>query len=335
MVSAVSSSSAALKVLQVQAPQQASTGEQNQDPLKQALDPRSLVILPAQSFDALLKVWAELRGGSDPVQASQSPPTIHPGGGPAQTSMLAAAEPGPDQGATSLKHWYQQMDELKLHSRVPLNSALMPWNSADVIQQLKDDDAHHSNHRERARQIRASDALVLQSMAETPPEDVAQIRAFGGEVWYEYSQTFDRPSDQEFARNIKNYTLYGLGLNEPIDPSNEISQALLNGTARVIRASTILGSQFKKDVSYDMYAFNSQVNHYTQVGEWGRTGHNEDYMYELEKKYPTMKVSYIAAYGDFGFILYPKTGAAAAASTAVAQGQGTGTATPPATAPIH
>jgi hypothetical protein len=164
-------------------------------------------------------------------------------------------------------------------------------------------------------------------MAETPPEDAAQIRAFGGEVWYENGQTFDRLSDQEFARNIKNHALYGLGLKEPIDPSNEISQAFLSGTARIIRASTIPELQFKKDVSYDMYAFNPGFGHYSQVGEWGRVGHNETYMYELEKKYPTMKASYIAAYGDIGFILYPKTGAAAPASTAVAQGTATATGT--------
>jgi hypothetical protein len=329
MVSAVSSSSAALKVLQVQLAEQAASGSTAPDPLKQALDPRSLVILPAQSFDALLKVRAELRGGS--VSAPQAPlsaPSKHPSGGSAQTSMLAATESESEEGISSLDDWYQHMEELMTHSKGPLNSALMPWNSPDVIQQLKDKDAHRLSQRGRAHQIRANDALVRQSMAATPADDAARIRAFGGEVWYEDNQTYDQISDKEFFRNVKNLSLYGGLLRDPIDPTNEVSQAFLNGTAQIIRGSKIPEVQYK-DVDYQMYAFNSEANRYTHVGQWGHWSYNHAYEDELARKNPTMNVTLVYAEGDIAFILFPKTGAAASAPTAVAQGTGTALGTKP------
>jgi hypothetical protein len=355
MVSAVSSSSAALKVLQVQAPQQASTGGQNQDPLHRFLDPRSVLALGPQSFDTLLKLRAELR--RDPVQDAQAqkqapqvqnevPPTPK-AGRPRHSGMLAWENEGTSVETSNLDRWKERMRFLQAHSfdprvqlvphlEVPLNSPLSPWNSPDVIEQLKDMDRHGAISSSRERAFLASDAAIYKGMTETPPEDVARIKAKGGEIWYNDMQFSDRPSDKEFFRDIKNYALYGGGLEDPIDPSNELSQALLKGTAQMIRGSSI-PEYWERSPSYTMYAYNSAAGQYKWIGGWSGGGDSNanQIIDDLKKKNPTMNVTCHWADNDIAFILYPKTGAAASASTAVAQGTGAGAGTSPTAAPTH
>lgn len=337
MVPAVSSSSAALKVLQTQAPLHAVSEQQTQDQLLSFLDPRSVLALAPQSLDALLKLRSELR--RDPVQGSQAqkgvslPPHA---GTPRHSGMLAWENEGTSVETSNVDIWIERMERLKARTSEPLDSRLMPWNSPDVIQQLRDMDrrAGHSGARERA--FLASDAAIYKGMAETPPEDVARIKAKGGEIWYNDMQFSDRPSDKEFFRDIKNYALYGGGLEDPIDPSNELSQALLKGTAQMIRGSSI-PEYWERSPSYTMYAYNSAAGQYKWIGGWSGGGDSNanQIIDDLKKKNPTMNVTCHWADNDVAFILYPKTGAAASASTAVAQGTAAGAGTSPTAAPTH
>jgi len=344
MVSAVTSASAALKVLQTQAPAQAAAGQQEQDPLHRFLDPRSVLALAPQSLDALLKLRTELR--RDAVQETQDQkggsPTSSIGtarhSGSRHAGMLAWENEGTSKEYSNLDTWkwrmqfrqahsFDPMAQLVPHLEVPLDSPLSPWNSPDVVEQLKDMDRHagHSGARERA--FLASDAAIYKGMAETPPGHVARIKAEGGEIWYNDSQFFDRRSDKEFFRDAKNYALYGGGLEDPIDPSDKLSQALLNGTAQIIRGSSIPGFYYRP-YSYNMYAYNSGATQYKWIGGFGGAEGNEDQIIrDLEKKNPTMKVSSVGADGDIAFILYPKSGSATPTATVTAQSSATRTGT--------
>lgn len=331
MVTTVSSASAALTVLQTQAVQQEASGQREQDPVLRFLDPRSVLALAPQSFDALLKVRAELR--RDRLQEQELAPrsTAAPNGTTTRPSnMLGTFKPS--HLIPQVDIWLEDMARLKSHSTEPLNSSLMPWNSPNVIQQLKDWDVHYKNFEMRDDALSMDDAAIYKSMAETPAEDAAEIRSRGGTVWYEYGHLNDRVGDKEFYRNIKNYALYSETLRDPIDPSDKRAQAFLNGTAQIIRGSNI------PELTYDFanyiyFAQNPEVGRYTQVGGWGRLKTNFDQVSdEIEKKNPTMNVSYIWADGDVAIILYPKTGSAAV--TADAQSS-TGTDIPPAVAPTH
>ena len=91
MVSAVTSASAALRILQTAVPPQAASAQKEQDPLRSSLDPRSAYRLPAQSLDALLQVRAQLR--RDQVQEPQAQRGLTPlssEGAAAPSSMLGA-----------------------------------------------------------------------------------------------------------------------------------------------------------------------------------------------------------------------------------------------------
>ncbi|SDM99992.1 hypothetical protein SAMN05216360_10524 [Methylobacterium phyllostachyos] len=333
MVSAVSSSSAALKVLRTQVLERVASGPQDQDPLQRFLDPRSVRALAPQSFDALLKLKTELR--REPVQGLQAqegvslPPR---GGKPGHSGKLAWENEGTSVQTSNLDRWAEGIERLKARTSERPDSPLLPWNSPDVIQQLRDMDKHGAISSSRERAFLASDAAIYKGMAETPPEDVARIKAKGGEIWYEDSQFFDRRSDKEFFRDIKNYALYGGSLDEPIDPSNARSQALLKGTAQIIRGSRIQDF-FDHYASYTMYAYNSDANQYKWLGGWDRDENNaRQIIDELQKTNPTMKVSSIWAGNDVAFILYPKTDST---TTAAAEGRAAGTITPLPAMPVH
>ncbi|SDN00020.1 hypothetical protein SAMN05216360_10525 [Methylobacterium phyllostachyos] len=350
MVSTVSSSSTALTVLQTQAPGPVASGQRDQDPLRAFLDPRSVHALAPQSLDALLKLRTELR--RDPVQEPREQKDVSPTSsagvskhsGSRHAGMLAWENEGASKKYSNLDTWKERMQFRQAHSfdpmaqlvphlEVPLDSPLSPWNSPDVIEELKDRDRHGAISSSRERAFLASDAAIYKGMAETPPEDVARIKAEGGEIWYEDSQFFDRPSDREFFWDAKNLALYGGSLEDPIDPSDELSQALLNGTAQMIRGSNIPG-YYERTFSYNMYAYNSGADQYKWIGGWGRGESNSDVIREdLIKKNPTMHVACLGLDGDTAFVLYPKTSPTASAATASASSSATGTGTSrPATA---
>lgn len=329
MVSAVSSSSAALKILQTQAPSHAVSGQKEQDPLENFVDPRSVLALAPQSLDALLKLRTELR--RDPVQESQAQKgvSLPPRAGTSHHSgMLAWENEGPTVETSNLDIWTERMERLKTRTSEPLNSPLMPWNSADVIQQMKDLDRHASHSDSRERAFLASDAAIYKGMAETPPEDVAQIKSLGGEIWYNDKQFYDRPSDKEFFRDIKNLALYGGNLDQPIDPSDELSQALLKGTAQMIRGSNY-PEYHVRSASYTMYAYSSDADQYRWIGGWGGGGESNslEILEEVIKKNPTMHVDVLGADNDIAFVLYPKSGSATPTAAAAAQSSATGTGT--------
>ncbi|SFJ50335.1 hypothetical protein [Methylobacterium brachiatum] len=330
MISAVTSSSAALTILKTEVWPQTAHAQQEHDSLRQSLDPRSIYQLPAQSLDGLLQVRAQLR--RDQVlepQAQQGVVSNSSKGTPGQSSMLGWMNKGTPVHFSYLDDWNEQMKSLKARSTEPLNSSLMPWNSPDVIQQLKDMDAHAIHSDARERELRASDEAIYKSMAETPTEDVVQIKALGGEIWYERSQTYDQISDKEFFRNIKNQVLYGPELTDPIDPSNQTAHALLNGTAQIIRASKFQELQYKS-TEYITYALDNRDNKYKWIGGLSNSDYNQAYLHDLEKKSPGMEVSYIIwAHGDAAFILSPKTTSATSASTAVGRRNATETGTKP------
>ncbi|MCJ2126317.1 hypothetical protein [Methylobacterium sp. J-077] len=337
MTSVVSSSSAALKVLQTQAPSHAVSGQNEQDPLKNFLDPRSVLALAPQSLDALLKLRTELR--RDPVQQPQAlkDVSLTPHAGTRrQSGMLAWENEGTTVETSNLDIWTERMERLKARTSEPLNSPLMPWNSADVLQQLRDLDRHAGHSDARKRAFFASDAAIYKGMAETPPEDVAQIKSLGGEIWYNDKQFYDRPSDKEFFRDIKNLALYGGNLDQPIDPSDELSQALLKGTAQMIRGSNI-PEYHVHSASYTMYAYSSAAGQYKWIGGWGGGGesNSHDILEGLIKKNPTMHVAVLGADNDIAFVLYPKSGSATPTVTAAAQGSATGTGTSPGATPAR
>jgi hypothetical protein len=77
-----------------------------------------------------------------------------------------------------------------------------------------------------------------------------------------------------------------------------------------------------------MYAHNSGADQYKWIGGFGGAEGNEDQIVrDLEKKNPTMKVTYIAADNDIAFILYPKSGSATPTATVAAQSGATGIGT--------
>ena len=325
MVSAVSSSSAVLTVLQMQAPEQVASGRQDQDPLRAFLDPRSVLALAPQSLDALLKLRTELR--RDPVQEPLDQKGVSPASsagvsrhsGSRHAGMLAWENEGPSAETSNLDEWTQRIERLRAHTSEPLDSPLMPWNSPDVIEELKDSDRHGAISSSRERAFLASDAAIYKGMAETPPEDVARIKAMGGEIWYEDSQFFDRRSDKEFFRDARNLALYGGSLDQPIDPSNELSQAILKGTAQMIRGSNI-SEYYDRTFSYTMYAYNSGADQYKWIGGWNRGECNStEILDDLIKKNPTMHVVRLGLQKDTAFILYPKTNPVALNSAATAQ----------------
>jgi hypothetical protein len=332
MVSAVSSSSAALKVLQAQAPQQAASGQRDQDPLQRFLDPRSVLALGPQSLDALLKLRTQLRKDQahEPLaQQSQQDATSASGAGiPGQSGMLAVWANAPKVHMQSrLDSMKEQWRSLKMQSVESMNSPLMPWNSPDVIQQLKDLDKYGDDSDAPYRAFIGSDAAIYRGMAETPPEDAARIKAMGGEIWYESSHLRERSSDKDFFRNIKNYALYGGGLTHPIDPSDELSQALLKGTAQMIRGSSI-PEFYDHYAAYTMYAYNADARQYKWVGGFDSDKNNiRQTIEDLKKKNPTMNVTWGAEDNDVAFILYPKTNSATPAATAAAESSAAGTGT--------
>jgi hypothetical protein len=329
MVSAVFSSSAALKVLQTRAPQQAGSGQQERDTLQRFLDPRSVLALAPQSLDALLKLRTELRRGSleeRQIQNSVSPTSSD--GAPPHSGMLAWENNS--HGVverTNLDLWNERIEQLKAHTSGSLKDPLMPWNSPDVLQEVLDTDRHGANASARERAFLASDAAIYRGMAETPSEDVARIKSLGGEVWYESDQFYDRISDKEFFRNIKNMALYGVDLDQPIDPSSKLSQAILNGTAQMIRGSNIPGF-YERSYDYDMYAYSSEADQYKWIGGWSRGESNVDKFYDdLVKNNPTMHVTKLWGDGDVAFVMYPKDTSTTPTATAVAQSTTTETGT--------
>jgi len=346
MVSAVSSSSAALKVLQSLTQTQAAAGQQDQDPLQRFLDPRSVLALAPQSLDALLKLRTELR--RDPVQEPQEQKDVSPTSsagvsrhsGSRHAGMLAWENEGTSVETSNLDRWKERMLFIQAHSfdpmvqlvphlEVPLDSPLSPWNSPDVIEQLKDMDRHGAISSSRERAFLASDAAIYKGMAETPPEDVAQIKSLGGEIWYNDKQFYDRRSNKEFFRDIKNLALYGGNLDQPIDPSDELSQALLKGKAQIIRGSNI-PKLYNRSFSYSMYAYNSAADRYKWIGGFDRGESNaREVLEDIIKKNPTMHVTWLWADNDVAFVMYPKTASATPASTAVAQSSVTATGTKP------
>lgn len=333
MVLAVSSSSAALKVLQTEVSAQAVTERQDQDPLHRFLDPRAILALSSQSFDALLQLKTRIRGDqlqelqADQTQLSQSVSSTSSTGAPKRGGMLAWENGREAEAQSALDSWTERMAALKACSTNPSDSRLMPWNSRDVIEQLKDRDVHNKNAQARRRELSASDQAIYQSMAETPSEDVARMKAEGATIWYEYGHLRDSYSDEEFFRDIKNYQLYDVDLTSPIDLSSKVSQAFLNGTAQVIRGSKIPGFH-NKSLDYSMYAFNSEADQYKWIGGWGRDENNFDQVAdEIRKKNPNMNLSFIWADNDVAFILYPKTASVASPATAGSPGNVRGTAT--------
>jgi hypothetical protein len=330
MIPSISSLSATLAILQTQAPQ-AAPALPEPNPFNRSLDPRPTHHLRGQSLDALLQLRAELwRDQSHELQSQRSLLPASSVSATGQMGVLAWENGKSAPRSSYLDWWTEQMASLKARSTIPLNSSLMPWNSPEVIQQWKDWDEHSMNSEARIRAFRANDAAIYKSMSETPPEDAAEIRAKGGTLWYEYSQFSDRISDKEFFRNIKNFALYGGNLTDPIDPSDERSQALLNGTAQIIRGSKIPELQYSSAV-YNYYEFNADANQYKWAGGFGRDHINQEYIKDLEKKNPSMHVSVIWANNDVAFILYPKT----ASAQAVAQGSVAATDTKPAAEPAH
>ncbi|MCJ2126318.1 hypothetical protein [Methylobacterium sp. J-077] len=332
MVSAVSSSSAALTVLQTQAPGQVASGRRDQDPLRAFLDPRSVHALAPQSLDALLKLRSELRGDhAHGPQAHQLQQDVHSASGagtPGQSGMLAVWANAPKVHMQSrLDFITERWESMKAHATVPLNSPLMPWNSPDVVQQLKDMDKYGDESDAPYRAYIGNDSAIHKAMDETPAEDVARIKSMGGEIWYESSHLRERPSDKDFFRNIRNYVLYGLNFDQPIDPSNERSQAFLNGTAQMIRGSSIT-EFYSNSFEYTMYAYNADAKQYKWVGGWDRNENNiRQIVEDLGKKNPTMKVTWMAEDDDVAFILYPKTASVTPAATAAAESSAAGTGT--------
>lgn len=329
---AVNSSSAALKVLQAEASHHAKSGQQDRDPLRSFLDPRSLLALPIQSLDALLALRAQLRQGQEHESQAQQPQrgllSVSGASTPGHSGMLAAWANAPKVHMQSrLDQMIEQWASLKTRSTEPVDSALMPWNSPDVIQQLKDMDKYGDDSDAPYRAFIGNDAAIYKGMSETPAEDRAMIKLKGGDIWYETSQFREKSSEKDFFRNIKNYILYGINLTSPIDPSNELSKAVMNDTAQMIRGSSI-PEFYDRSAEYTMYAYNSSAGQYKWVGGWSRNDNNiSKIVDDLKKRNPTMNVTWMAEDDDVAFILYPKANSIALDTMATAQSSATGTGT--------
>lgn len=290
MISAVSSASAALQVLEAGAPLQAASWQQGQDTTQRFVDPRSTLALPPQTFDRLLnvKIELQLKQARGP-QVRQSVPVLSGVGtteGPSKLGWLNSLHETKISHVTS---WLIEMEKLYHRTLLPTNSPLLPWNSPDVLQQLMDADEHEDHAEMRERAIRASDALVYASMAQTPPEDVAEIKSLGGEIWYDCVPTYDHIEDKELVRNIRNSCLYGSDLASPIDLSNRVAQAFLNGTARILRSSDFPDLQVKSR-EYSIYALAPQIGRYKWIAGFGKTDYNARYLEEIQKKIPDMEL---------------------------------------------
>lgn len=315
MVPVAVSSLAALKILQTEAPQQAKSTRQEPSSSARPLDPRSTYSLSAQSLDALLLLRAELRW--DHVHESQNRQSIgrnssvEPFG---RSSDLAGAQFEKQEKAWFFDSWSESVERIKATSNFSSDSQLVPWNSPDVVQQLKDWDAHSANQSARERKFRESTTAIQKSMADTPAGEAAQLRAMGATMWYERTQTFDRISDQDFFRDIKNIALYDVDLLSPINPSSELSQAFMSGKAQIIRGSKVPELQMKR-TDYVMYEFDTGTKKYENIGELGFSSINKEKLESFAKENPNMHVSYIWADGDVAIILYPKAAKATPAST--------------------
>lgn len=316
MITAVSSASAALQVLQAGVPLQAVSGQQGQDSAQRFVDPRSTLALPPQTFDRLLnlKIELQLKQVRGP-HVQQSVPLISGNGTTDNTSKLGWLNKLKTPRISHVTSWLMEMEKLYHRTLLPTNSPLLPWNNPDILQQLQDMDEHEEHAEIRESAIRASDALVYASMAQTPQEDVARIRSLGGELWYDCVPTFDHVEDKEMFRNIRNFCLYGGNLTDPIDPSNKTAQAFLNGTARILRASDFPELE-ERTRDYNIYAFIPQIQRYKWVANFSKTDFNREYLKEIEKKIPDMELSLETGYlGETVFVFIPKTSSATQFST--------------------
>jgi hypothetical protein len=330
MTLAITSTSAALTILTKEGSSHATSTHKERNSIEQFLDPNSIFRLPAQSLDALLRLRTELRGDRA-LQVQPSAPPASSAGARGQSGVLAWRNSAQQGTSSFLNWWIEETAARRARSTDPTKNALMPWNSPDIVQQLRDWDEHSDRFDERERAFLASDEAIYRSMARTPQQDVARLNAEGAEIWYNRSQFREVYSDKEFNRDVRNYVLYGLSLIDPIDPSSERSRAFLNNTAQIIRGSTI--PKFHEEhVSYSMYKYNRESDHYKWFGGWDRSETNIDQVLaELRKKNPSLNVTYIDADNDVAFILYPKT----ASAQAVAQGSVAATDTKPAAEPAH
>lgn len=318
MVPAVSSATAALQILQAGAPLQTASGQQAQDSVQRFIDPRSTLAFTPQAFDTLinLKIDIQLQHPCGP-QFQQSIPLSSSSGSTEGPSKLGWLNKLKESRISHVTAWLMDMEKLYHRTLLPTNSPLLPWNSPDVLQQLMDEDEHEEHSEARERAIRASDALVYASMAQTPAEDIPEIKSLGGEIWYDLTPTYDRIGDKELVRNIKNYCLYGPNLTNPIDSSNKLARAFLDGTARILRSSDFPDLQVRSR-DYSIYSFVPQVGRYKWVAGLGKTDYNTKYLEEIEKKIPYMELQLTSGGpGEMVFVFIPKTTAIKPASTTI------------------
>lgn len=293
---------------------QETSGQQGEDATQRFIDPRSTLALSLQSFDNLIHLKIEIHLEHMRVpQVQQHVPVLSSDGTTEAPSKLGWLNKLRNNGISRMASWLVDLEKLYHRTLLPTNSPLLPWNSPDVLQQLMDEDEHEEHSESRERAIRASDALVYASMAQTPPEDVARIKSLGGEIWYDVTPTYDRLDDKEFVRNIKNCCLYGDSLSNPADPSDRVVQAFMNGTARLLRSSDFPDLQVKSR-EYSIYAFNTQAGRYKWVAGFGKTDYSHEYLKGIEENLPNMElVRIFDGPGEMSFLFIPKTTPATAA----------------------